>query len=87
MHSIQSCCHPVIARISGLCIGGALELALMCDVRIFCLSKFGVPINKLGLVMAYPEIAALVQVVGSTALEILYEGKILTLKKPKIRGW
>ena len=88
MHSIQSCCHPVIARISGLCIGGALELALMCDIRICSTSsKFGVPINKLGLVMAYPEIAALVRVVGpSTALEILYEGKILDAKEAKDKG-
>ena len=71
-----------------MCIGGALELALMCDVRICSTSsKFGVPINKLGLVMAYPEIAALVRVVGpSTALEILYEGKILDAKEAKDKG-
>ena len=50
MHAIRDCRHPVIARIRGLCIGGALELALMCDLRIAGVSsKFGVPINKLGL--------------------------------------
>ena len=65
MHSIQSCCHPVIARISGFVYRQG-RLALMCDIRICSTSsKFGVPINKLGLVMkAYPEIAALVRVVG-----------------------
>ena len=60
----------------------------MCDIRVCSTSsKFGVPINKLGLVMAYPEIAALVRVVGpSTALEILYEGKILDAKEAKDKG-
>ncbi len=88
MHSVQSCCHPVIARIGGLCVGGALELALMCDIRICShSSRFGVPINKLGLVMAYPEIAALVRVVGpSIALEILYEGKILDGQEARDKG-
>ena len=73
MHSIRDCCHPVIALIKGLCVGGALELALMCDIRICgSSSRFGIPVNRLGLVMAYPEIEALVGLVGrSIALEIL----------------
>ncbi len=78
MHAIRDCRHPVIALIKGLCVGGALELALMCDMRI-CgeSSRFGVPINRLGLVMAYPEIEALVGLVGrSVALEILFEARV-----------
>ena len=31
MHAVRDCRHPVVARIRGLCIGGALELALMCS--------------------------------------------------------
>ena len=51
---------------------------MMCDLRI-CgeSSRFGVPINRLGLTMAYPEIKALIGLVGrSTALEILFEGRV-----------
>ena len=51
MRAIQSCRHPIVARIKGLCVGGALELALVCDLRIAGVSsQFGIPINKLGLV-------------------------------------
>jgi enoyl-CoA hydratase len=88
MGAIRECRHPVIARIRGLCVGGALELALMCDMRI-CgeSSKFGVPINKLGLVMAYPEVEALVGLVGSSvALEILYEARVFGAAEAKEKG-
>ena len=88
MHAVRDCRHPVVARIRGLCIGGALELALMCDLRIAGeSSRFGVPINKLGLVMAYPEIDALVTLVGpSVALEILYEARIFDAEEAKAKG-
>jgi enoyl-CoA hydratase/carnithine racemase len=88
MHAIRNCRHPVIARIRGLCVGGALELALMCDMRI-CgeSSKFGVPISRLGLVMAYPEVEALVSLVGpSVALEILYEARVFGAEEACEKG-
>ncbi len=88
MGAIRDCRHPVVARIRGLCVGGALELALMCDMRICGEgSKFGVPINKLGLVMAYPEVEALVGLVGpSVALEILYEARVFDAAEAKDKG-
>jgi enoyl-CoA hydratase/carnithine racemase len=88
MHGIRDCPHPVIAQIHGLCVGGALELALMCDIRI-CgrSSRFGIPVNRLGLVMAYPEIEALIGLVGrSTALEILYEARVFDAAEAKDKG-
>lgn len=88
MHAIRGCRHPVVARIRGLCVGGALELALVCDMRIAGeSSKFGVPINKLGLVMAYPEVEALVSLVGrSVALEILYEARVFGADEAMQKG-
>jgi enoyl-CoA hydratase/carnithine racemase len=88
MGGVQSCRHPVIAQIHGLCVGGALEIAAMCDIRI-CgqSSRFGIPINRLGLVMAYPEIEALIGLVGrSTALEILFEGRVFDAAEAKDKG-
>lgn len=78
MRLIADCRHPTIAMIKGICVGGGLELATMCDLRI-CgeSSRFGVPINRLGVIMAYPEITALIDLVGrATALEILLEGRV-----------
>ena len=88
MAAIRDCRHPVIAQIHGLCVGGALELALMCDLRICGEgSRLGVPINRLGLVMAYPEVQALVGLVGpSVALEILYEGRVFDAAEAKDKG-
>ncbi|MCS7267926.1 MAG: enoyl-CoA hydratase-related protein [Geminicoccaceae bacterium] len=71
--------HPVVAAIEGLCVGGGLELACNADLRI-CgrSSRFGIPIKRLGLVVAYRELAPLVQLVGkANALRILLEGDLL----------
>jgi enoyl-CoA hydratase/carnithine racemase len=88
MAAIRDCRHPVVARIRGLCVGGALELALMCDLRIAGAgSRFGVPVNKLGLVMAHPEVEALVGLVGpSIALEILYEARVFDAAEALAKG-
>jgi enoyl-CoA hydratase/carnithine racemase len=76
--AIADCRHPTVALIEGICVGGGLEIAALCDIRI-CgeASRFGVPINKLGLVMAHAELAALVQLAGrAVALEMLLEGRV-----------
>ncbi len=69
---------PVVAAIEGPCVGGGLELACMCDMRISAdTGRFGVPINKIGVVMAYPEIQAILRLAGpANTLEILLEGKV-----------
>jgi enoyl-CoA hydratase/carnithine racemase len=79
MRAVAECRHPTVALIQGACVGGGLELASQCDLRI-CgeSSRFGVPIKNLGLVVAYAEMRGLIDVVGRpTALEILLEGRIL----------
>ena len=88
MAAIRDCRHPVIARIKGLCIGGGLELALMCDLRIAGAgARFGVPVSRLGLVMAYPEVEALVDRVGpSAAIEILLEARVFDAEEAKDKG-
>ena len=76
--AIADCRHPVVALIEGICVGGGLEIAALADLRI-CgeSSRFGVPINKLGLVMAHAELAALVRLAGrAVALEMLLEGRV-----------
>ena len=70
--------HPTIAVVEGACGGGGLEIACACDIRI-CgeSSRFGIPVNRLGLTMAYPELQALLSVVASpVAKEILFSGEL-----------
>ena len=78
MQAVGRCKHPSVALIEGACIGGGLEIAAMCDMRI-CgeASRFGIPISKLGLTMGYGELAGLLALVGrAVALEILLEGRV-----------
>ena len=49
--AIENFEKPVIAAINGFCLGGGLEMALACDIRIGSLdSKFGFPEVGIGLV-------------------------------------
>jgi len=88
IEAIDCCPHPVVAMIHGVCVGGGLEIAGLADIRICgASSRFGVPIAKLGLTMAYPEIEALVRLVGeATALEILFEGRVFDAEEARAKG-
>jgi enoyl-CoA hydratase len=78
MQTIVDCRHPVIAQIRGLCVGGGLELATTCDLRICGRSaRFGIPVKRLGLVVSYTELKPLLDLIGpANALEILLEGEL-----------
>ena len=85
---IAACRHPTIALIMGVCIGGGLEIATACDLRICGESaRFGIPINRLGLVAGYPEIRLLLDLVGpAVSLEILFAGRILGAREAAGKG-
>ncbi|NYT85632.1 enoyl-CoA hydratase/isomerase family protein [Pollutimonas harenae] len=92
MHSavqaLTQCRHPLVAQIHGICVGGGLEIAALCDIRI-CgeSSRFGAPIKNLGLVMAYQELESIVRLTGPViALEILLEGRIFGAAEAKEKG-
>ncbi|AZS80504.1 enoyl-CoA hydratase/isomerase family protein [Achromobacter spanius] len=78
LQAVASCPHPVVAQIEGVCVGGGLEIASQCDLRIAGASaRFGVPINRLGFPMAPDEMRGLLALVGRAAtLAILLEGRV-----------
>ena len=79
LQAVFDCRHPTIALLQGACIGGGLEIAAQCDLRV-CgeSSRFGAPINKLGFSMYPGEMAGLLRLAGAaTVFEILLEGRIL----------
>ena len=83
LRAIQDCPIPTIALIEGICVGGGMEIASCCDLRI-CgeSSRFGVPIKRLGLTMAAKELDALLRITSySIAMEILLEGKIMSAEE------
>lgn len=79
LDALRRCPIPTVAMIQGICVGGGLEIAALCDIRI-CgeNSRFGAPINRLGLVMGHAEMEGLVRLVGpATTLELLLEDRII----------
>lgn len=88
LQAIRDCAVPTIAAIQGACIGGGLEIAGCCDIRIAGTSaRFGAPINKLGFSMYPGEMAGLLALVGpAVVLEILLEGRILDAREALAKG-
>ncbi len=88
LKAVAECRHPVVAMIHGPCVGGGLELASQCDLRIAGESaRFGVPINRLGFSIAYDELAAVLPLVGrAAALEILLEGRVWDAREAFDKG-
>ncbi|HYC43276.1 MAG TPA: enoyl-CoA hydratase-related protein [Noviherbaspirillum sp.] len=88
LDAITHCLHPTVAAIEGVCVGGGLEIASCCDLRIASpASRFGVPINRLGFPLAPGELQGLLQLVGkAVALEILLEGRVFDAAEAKEKG-
>jgi len=86
---VSGCPHPVVVQIEGACVGGGLELACMGDLRICGAgSRFGVPINRISVVMAYPEIAGLMRHAGAAhVLELLLEGRVVDARAAHQMGF
>ena len=88
LKAVGECRHPTVAMIHGPCVGGGLEIACQCDLRLSGESgRFGVPINRLGFPIAYDELAALLPLVGrAVALEILIEGRVWKAQEAFAKG-
>ncbi len=88
LNAIADCPHPTVALIKGACIGGGLEIAGVCDLRIAGESaRFGAPINKLGFSMYPGEMEGLLRLAGPAVIkEILLEGRILSASQAYEKG-
>ena len=88
MEAIQACRHPTLAVIEGLCVGGGLEIAVSCDLRVCgASSRFGAPITRLGLTMSYEELTPLVRLLGQgPVLEILLTGELIDAERAREIG-
>src|SRR5512139_3865326 len=82
--SVKHFPYPTIAMVNGHCFGGALNLALCCDLRIGADDiAVGMPPAKLGVVYPAEGVAQLVHVAGMAhAREILFTGR--TYRGPEV---
>ena len=86
--AIGACPVPVIAAIEGVCVGGGLEVAVACDLRIAAdNARIGAPVGRLGFPFALPELVPLLRLVGpGVAAELLLEGRLLDAHEAAARG-
>ena len=75
--TLEQLAKPTIAMIHGFCVGGGLNLAVHCDLRIASTNaRFAIPAAKLGLAYGSRESRRLVQLIGPAyAKEMLYTGR------------
>jgi enoyl-CoA hydratase len=76
--ALVECRKPVVAMISGVCIGGGVQVALACDIRIAARgTRFGVPAARLGLAYPLDGVNMLAHTVGpANARDILLSARL-----------
>lgn len=80
--------QPVIAAIDGFTLGGGLELALACDIRIASRrSQFGFPEVKLGILPGYGGTQRLPRLIGiGKAIELIVSGEFISAESASSFG-
>jgi enoyl-CoA hydratase/carnithine racemase len=88
LEAIAACPVPVLAAIEGVCVGGGLEVAVNCDLRIASdNARLGAPVGRIGFPLALPELGPLLRLVGpGVAAELLLEGRLLDAREAVARG-
>jgi enoyl-CoA hydratase/carnithine racemase len=71
--AVEAYPYPTVAALNGHTIGGGLELALSCDLRIAATEiKLGMPPAKLGLVYSHTGIRKFIDVIGAPRTRELF---------------
>ena len=81
--AIANCPKPVVAAINGFALGGGLELAMACHIRIASENaKLGLPEVTLGLIPGFGGTQRLTQLVGKgRAIEMITTADMITAEK------
>lgn len=83
MSTIERLGKPVVARIQGFALGGGMELAMACHLRVASdKAKFGQPEINLGLVPGFGGTQRLLRLAGrGAALELCLTGSTITAQR------
>jgi len=80
--------RPVICAVNGFCLGGGLELAMSCDIRIASTkAQFGQPEINLGIIPGGGGTQRLPRLVGAgIAKELIYTGQFISAERAAAVG-
>jgi enoyl-CoA hydratase/carnithine racemase len=85
---LASCDKPLVAMIRGYCLGGGVNIAVLCDIRVAADdARFGIPAAKMGLGYRASSMKNLVEVVGGAyAREIMITARQFTAAEAREMG-
>ncbi len=88
MEAITAHPYPVLAAINGHCLGGGLELAVRCDLRLATMSaELGMPPAKLGLIYGHTGLQKFIDVIGiGRTKELFLTGRNLSAPRAMAVG-
>jgi enoyl-CoA hydratase/carnithine racemase len=88
MEAVSAHRYPVLAAINGHCLGGGLELAVRCDLRLCATgAKLGMPPAKLGLIYGHTGLERFIDVIGvAYTRELFLTGDNLTAERAERIG-
>jgi enoyl-CoA hydratase/carnithine racemase len=73
IEALEAFPYPTLAALPGHTIGGGLELALACDLRVACAElKLGMPPGKLGLVYSHTGLRRFIDTIGAARTRELF---------------
>lgn len=87
-NAIENCSKPVLAAINGFALGGGLELAMACHIRVASENaKLGLPEVTLGLIPGYGGTQRLTRLVGKGhAIEMIVTADMINAARAKEIG-
>jgi enoyl-CoA hydratase/carnithine racemase len=80
--------YPVVGQINGHAIGGGLELALACDIRLAAgTARFAMPPAKLGLIYSHTGLRRFIDVCGvANTAELFHIGNAVDAERAQAMG-